>query len=53
MGYCASSRAGNQIVLLPESDYYERFPDQTGEIWNHHKFEAYFYLLDQLPEADK
>lgn len=48
--YC---RAGHQIVLLPESDYYERFPDQTGEIWNHHKFEAYFYLLDQLPEADK
>ncbi|NQY05868.1 MAG: lipase family protein [Flavobacteriaceae bacterium] len=41
-------RVGNTIVLYANSSYFEEFPNKDGELWQHHKFEAYFYLLDRL-----
>lgn len=41
-------RTGNIIVLKGDEDYSELFPDLEGQIWQHHKFEAYFYLLDRI-----
>lgn len=43
-------RVGRNIVLYADEKYYQEFPNLDGEIWQHHKFEAYFYLLDRLPE---
>lgn len=41
-------RVGNTIVLYADDAYYKIFPNNRGEIWQHHKFEAYFYLLEKL-----
>ena len=41
-------RAGTPVVLMPDSSYYERFPNDATKgvgIWNHHTFEAYYTLL--------
>lgn len=39
-------RTGIQVVLLAKDDYYNKFPESSDQIWNHHMFEAYFYLLN-------
>ena len=41
-------RTGHTIVLLADEAYYKLFPNDEGTIWQHHKFEPYFYLLEQL-----
>lgn len=41
-------RVGTTIVLYADEEYYKKFPNTEGEIWQHHKFEAYFYLLSKL-----
>lgn len=41
-------RVGHTIVLYADEAYYQQFPNTEGEIWQHHKFEAYFYLLENL-----
>ncbi|WP_066408308.1 lipase family protein [Flavisolibacter tropicus] len=41
-------RAGTPIVLMPDMEYYTRFPDDPTKgagIWTHHTFEAYYLLL--------
>ena len=41
-------RVGNTVVLFADEAYYKLFPNLEGQIWQHHKFEAYFYLLEKL-----
>ena len=41
-------RVGQTVVLYADDEYYKLFPNNEGEIWQHHKFEAYFYLLEKL-----
>ena len=41
-------RVGTTVVLFADEEYYKIFPNNEGEIWQHHKFEAYFYLLKKL-----
>lgn len=41
------ARTGVHIVLYADSDYYSIFPDIPGEIWTHHAFEPYLYLMDK------
>jgi hypothetical protein len=41
-------RAGNPVVLMPDSAYYSRFPNaitDSNSVWRHHSFEAYMVLL--------
>ena len=41
-------RAGTPVVLMPDSSYYEQFPNDATKgvgIWNHHTFGAYYRLL--------
>ena len=41
-------RVGKTIVLYANEEYFKAFPNTESEIWQHHKFEAYFYLLEKL-----
>lgn len=44
------ARTGDMIVLQPEADYYEKFPDSETRIFVHHFHHPYLYLLNQLEE---
>lgn len=37
-------RTGKQIVLYPNEDYFELFPQEKGNIWINHAFEPYLFL---------
>ena len=37
-------RTGQQIVLYPDSAYFEMFPQVDSSIWINHSFKAYVYL---------
>ncbi|WP_297334959.1 lipase family protein [Algoriphagus sp.] len=39
------SRAGDFIILVPDADYAEKFPDEEGKIFRHHMFIPYFDLF--------
>ena len=39
------TRVGQQIVLYANQEYYKNFPE-VGVLWNHHRFEAYIFLLN-------
>ena len=39
-------RTGKQVILHTNDEYYELFPENTYFIWNHHMFEAYYFLLN-------
>ncbi len=41
-------RTGNTIVLLADSAYHKKFPDNPENSFCHHYFEPYIYLLEQL-----
>lgn len=43
MNYC---RAGNHIILEPNSDYYQRFPQVSDDIFVHHMLAPYLYLAE-------
>ncbi|MCH2235910.1 MAG: lipase family protein [Crocinitomicaceae bacterium] len=38
------ARVGQQIILYADETYYKIFPEK-GVLWNHHRYEAYIYLL--------
>lgn len=41
-------RAGTPVILMPDQEYYTRFPDDPTKgmgIWSHHTFNAYYSLL--------
>lgn len=45
------TRAGNFVVLTPNSTYYSKFPQNAGtDIFTHHMFEPYLMLALELPE---
>jgi hypothetical protein len=39
-------RTGEQIVLYPQQDYFDQFPQENNKIWTNHMFEAYLFLTD-------
>lgn len=41
-------RTGNYIVLKGNPDYYTRFPLDKKKIFQHHMFDAYYYLAQRL-----
>lgn len=41
-------RTGNTIVLLADENYRKSFPDNPSNLFMHHFFEPYFYLLNKL-----
>ena len=38
-------RTGTTIVLIPDEEYFKKFPIDTDNMLIHHNFEAYLYLL--------
>ena len=38
-------RAGIPIVLQADAEYYTKFPDSGNNVFRHHLFEPYYYLL--------
>lgn len=40
-------RTGNTIVLLADEDYYKIYPDSKSNIFIHHFFEPYLYLMQK------
>jgi len=38
-------RAGTAIVLKPDEEYYQRFPDNNQTVFIHHMFAAYYMLV--------
>ncbi len=43
-------RTGKTIVLLPDENYHQIFPDDPTHIFMHHFFEPYFYLLNNMKD---
>ena len=41
-------RAGIPIVLEPDEEYYKRFPDTGANIFRHHLFAPYYYLVKKI-----
>jgi Lipase (class 3) len=39
--------AGVPIVLVPDADYYKKFPDTDNNIFRNHLFEPYYYLVNK------
>jgi hypothetical protein len=39
-------RTGKQIVLYPNEEYFELFPQDKSNIWINHMFEGYLYLTE-------
>lgn len=47
-------RAGNPITLLADAEYYNRFPQNTANVFINHLHTAYLYLLNKLsPTGDQ
>jgi len=48
-------KAGNQIVLMPDEDYYTLFPESDSAIFVHHLHKSYLYLTEKMiaPEESK
>ncbi len=44
-------RAGNTIVLLADSAYFNLFPESTTNLFPHHFHPPYLYLADKLPDT--
>jgi hypothetical protein len=40
-------RTGIPIILLPDNNYYKLFPDIKDNLFQHHLFAPYMYLMDQ------
>jgi hypothetical protein len=42
------ARAGIPIVLQPGEAYYQKFPDTGSNVFRHHLFEPYYYLVKEV-----
>lgn len=42
-------RTGNTILLTPDSTYFELFPEKSDQIFIHHTFKPYLYLINNYP----
>jgi hypothetical protein len=40
-------RTGIMISLMPYEQYYQLFPDSDQNVFIHHSFDAYHYLLEK------
>lgn len=40
-------RAGQTIILMPDEEYYRKFPDTSSNVFIHHQQSAYFYLAEK------
>lgn len=45
-------RAGNSITLLPDADYFKKFPEASdgGHVFIHHFHAPYLFLANKLPD---
>lgn len=41
---------GTTIVLLPDADYYKKYPNDPAQIFLHHPHPPYLELLEKLPD---
>lgn len=41
-------RTAEQLVLYPNEEYYQLFPQDKNNIWINHSFESYLFLTDKL-----
>ncbi|WP_128546284.1 lipase family protein [Larkinella soli] len=41
-------RTGNTIVLKADEDYFKQYPDSDKQIFIHHVFQPYLFLVDKL-----
>lgn len=41
------AKAGIQIILQPDSTYYQKYPDTGSNIFRHHVFAPYYYLTNK------
>jgi heat shock protein HslJ len=46
-------RTGTTIVLVPDSSYFEKFPEIKDSIWHNHIQEPYLFLTEKLPDNDQ
>lgn len=46
-------RAGVPIVLLPDSVYYQKFPDNPEKVFQHHMFEPYLWMTQRYYLVEK
>lgn len=40
--------AGAPVILMPDGDYKKQFPDDPANVFVHHMYEPYFFLLKRL-----
>lgn len=41
-------RAGTPVVLVPDEEYNRKFPDTANNVFHHHLFEPYYYLVTKM-----
>ncbi len=46
-------RAGTPVVLEPDAEYYKQFSDTSSNVFEHHLFEPYYYLVKKYYKTDK
>ncbi|MBC7554578.1 MAG: lipase family protein [Taibaiella sp.] len=42
------AKAGTPIVLQPDADYYKKYPDSGSNVFRHHLFGPYYYLVNKI-----
>jgi hypothetical protein len=42
---CNYAQAGTPIILVPDAEYYKKFPDTDPNIFRNHLFDPYYYLV--------
>ncbi len=45
---CNYARTGQTIILQADEAYYQKFPEDKSEIFNHHLLPPYLYLAERL-----
>lgn len=43
-------RTGTTIVLLPDEEYYRKYPNDPAQVFTHHPHPPYLELLEKLPD---
>lgn len=41
-------RTGTSLLLFPDDNYFELFSDSSTDVFIHHSFEPYLYLIEQI-----
>lgn len=40
-------RAGTPVILMPDADYFQKYPSKSENLFLHHLFAPYYYLLEK------